>query len=118
VEKPKQPPGASAADIIFWQVSGALIGASAGWAFGAWAFGRHAVAIAVAVLIGFGIGGALGTLQGFERARRAGAMWRFAEALASAKQRPELWRQSRGADGQARVPSEAFRPLVSERPTR
>jgi hypothetical protein len=114
VEKPKQPPRASAADLIFWQVSGALIGASAGWAFGARAFGLRAEAIAVAVLIGFGIGGALGALQGFERARRAGSMWRFTEALASAKQRPEIWRQSHSSDGQAFVAAEDLRPLPSE----
>ncbi len=118
MEKPKQPPGASAADLIFWQVSGALIGVSAGWAFGARAFGLHVEAIAVAVLIGFGIGGALGTLRGFERARRAGAMWRFAEALASANLRPELWRQSHRANGQALVAAEDLRPPVWERPTR
>jgi hypothetical protein len=117
VEKPKQPPGASAADLIFWQVSGALIGASAGWAFGARAFGLHAEAIAVAVLAGLGIGGALGMLQGFERARRADAVWHFTEALDSAKQRPELWRQPHGVDGQARAAAEAVRPPCgSDRP--
>jgi hypothetical protein len=69
VEKPNQPPGPSVVDIIFWQVSGALIGGSAGSAFAVWVFELNPAAFLVAVGVGFVVGGALGTFFGPKRSR-------------------------------------------------
>jgi hypothetical protein len=67
VEKPNQPPGPAVADIIFWQVSGALIGTLAGAAFAVWTFGPNVEASLVAVGAGLVVGGTLGTLRGLNR---------------------------------------------------
>ena len=67
MEKPNQPPGPSVVDIIFWQVSGALIGAAAGAAVTLWGFGPNPGVFVVAVLVGFVTGGALGTFFGPRR---------------------------------------------------
>jgi hypothetical protein len=69
MEKPNSPPGPSVVDIIFWQVSGALIGGAAGSAFAVWGFGPNAGVFLVAVFVGLVAGGALGTFCGPRRSR-------------------------------------------------
>jgi hypothetical protein len=67
VEKPNRPPGPSAVDIIFWQVSGGLIGGSAGsaaavWAAVLWDAGFDPITLATVAFLGLALGGACGTL--------------------------------------------------------
>jgi hypothetical protein len=66
MEKPSPRPGASVLDIIFWQVSGALIGAAAGAAVVAWATGPQTPFLACAMLAGLLLGGLVGTLWGWK----------------------------------------------------
>jgi hypothetical protein len=65
MEKPNSPPQASVLDVVFWQVSGALIGAAAGVAVAMWATGPSAF-LACTVLAGLLLGGLVGTLWGWK----------------------------------------------------
>jgi hypothetical protein len=56
-------------DIVFWQVSGALIGMAAGSAAAVWGFGLNLPMLVLAVFAGLVAGGAFGTFFGAKRGR-------------------------------------------------
>jgi hypothetical protein len=64
MEKPIRPPRPSVVDIIFWQVSGALIGMVGGLAVVVWTAGPDPVAFVMVPAIGLVVGGALGMFFG------------------------------------------------------